>query len=104
MSASRHRKLLLNPDCYETQHQKPHNKLKKAQIQLRENKLSLELKLGGGSTNPTSKGTPPPAATTADCRVHVSPGPCAFRAGRTAGPCAPERYTIAYTIGQLDCS
>ena len=51
---------LLNPDCYETQHQKPHNKLKKAQIQLRENKLSLELKLGGGSTNPRSKGTPQP--------------------------------------------
>ena len=38
----------------------PHNKLKKAQIQLRENKLSLELKLGGGSTNPRSKGTPQP--------------------------------------------
>jgi len=52
--------VLLNPDCYETQHQKPHNKLKKAQIQLRENKLSLELKLGGGSTNPRSKGTPQP--------------------------------------------
>ena len=52
--------LLLNPDCYETQHQKPHNKLKKAQIPLGENKLSLELKLGGGSTNPRSKGTPQP--------------------------------------------
>ena len=50
----------MNPDCYETQHQKPHNKLKKAQIPLRENKLSLELKLGGGSTNPRSKGTPQP--------------------------------------------
>ena len=51
---------LLNPDFYETQLQKPHNKLKKAQIPLRENKLSLELKLGGGSTNPRSKGTPQP--------------------------------------------
>ena len=50
----------MNPDCYETQHQKPHNKLKKAQIPLMENKLSLELKLGGGSTNPRSKGTPQP--------------------------------------------
>ena len=53
-------RVLLNPDFYETQHQKPHNKLKKAQIPLRENKLSLELKLGGGSTNPRSKGTPQP--------------------------------------------
>ena len=52
--------ILLNPDFYETQLQKPHNKLKKAQIPLRENKLSLELKLGGGSTNPRSKGTPQP--------------------------------------------
>ena len=50
----------MNPDFYETQLQKPHNKLKKAQIPLRENKLSLELKLGGGSTNPRSKGTPQP--------------------------------------------
>ena len=52
--------ILLNPDFYEPQLQKPHNKLKKAQIPLRENKLSLELKLGGGSTNPRSKGTPQP--------------------------------------------
>ena len=38
----------MNPDFNETQHQKPHNKLKNAQIPLMENKLSLELKLGGG--------------------------------------------------------
>ena len=37
---------------------KPHNKLKKAQMTLRENKLNLELKLGGESDNPTSKGIP----------------------------------------------
>ena len=49
---------ILSPDFYETQPQKPHNKLKKAQMTLRENKLSFELKLGGESDNPTSKGTP----------------------------------------------
>ena len=42
----------------EKQPQKPHNKLKKAQMTLRENKLNLELKLGGESDNPTSKGIP----------------------------------------------
>ena len=41
-------RVLLNPDFYETQLQKPHNKLKKAQIPLRENKLSLELGAAGG--------------------------------------------------------
>ena len=35
-----------------------HSKLKKAQMTLRENKLSLELKLGGESDYPTSKGKP----------------------------------------------
>ena len=47
---------LLNPDFYETQPQKPHNKLKKAQMTLREKRLRPELKLGGESDNPTSKG------------------------------------------------
>ena len=42
------------------QPQKPHNKLEKAQMMLRENKLNLELKLGGESDNPTSKGIPQP--------------------------------------------
>ena len=42
----------------EKQPQKPHNKLEKAQMMLRENKLNLELKLGGESDNPTSKGIP----------------------------------------------
>ena len=42
----------------EKQPQKPHNQLKKAQMTLRENKLNLELKLGGESDNPTSKGIP----------------------------------------------
>jgi hypothetical protein len=37
---------------------KPHNKLKKAQTTLREKKLNLELKLGGESDYPTSKGMP----------------------------------------------
>ena len=49
---------LLNPDFYETQPQKPHNKLKKAQTTLREKRLRPELKLGGESDNPTSKGIP----------------------------------------------
>ena len=49
---------LLNPDFYETQPQKPHNKLKKAQMTLREKRLRPELKLGGESDNPTSKGIP----------------------------------------------
>jgi hypothetical protein len=44
----------------EKQPQKPHNKLQKAQMTLRENKLNLELKLGGESDNPTSKGIPQP--------------------------------------------
>ena len=44
----------------EKQPQKPHNKLEKAQMMLRENKLNLELKLGGESDNPTSKGIPQP--------------------------------------------
>ena len=42
----------------EKQPQKPHNKLEQAQMTLRENKLNLELKLGGESDNPTSKGIP----------------------------------------------
>ena len=42
----------------EKQPQKPHNKLEKAQMMLRENELNLELKLGGESDNPTSKGKP----------------------------------------------
>ena len=42
------------------QPQKPHNKLEKAQMMLRENELNLELKLGGESDNPTSKGIPQP--------------------------------------------
>ena len=49
---------LLNPDFYETQPQKPHNKPKKTQIMLREKRLRPELKLGGQSDNPTSKGIP----------------------------------------------
>ena len=53
-----HQVRLLNPDFYETQPQKPHNKLKKAQMTLREKRLRPELKLGGESDNPTSKGIP----------------------------------------------
>ena len=49
---------LLNPDFYETQPQKPHNKPKKTQMTLREKRLRPELKLGGESDNPTSKGIP----------------------------------------------
>ena len=37
---------------------KPHSRLKKAQTRLRGKKWSLELNLGGESTNPASKGTP----------------------------------------------
>ena len=49
---------LLNPDFYETQPQKPHNEPKKTQMMLREKRLRPELKLGGESDNPTSKGIP----------------------------------------------
>ena len=39
---------------------KAHSKPKKTQIPLCANKPKYELKLGRGSTNPTSKGTPQP--------------------------------------------
>ena len=57
-SSARSVVFLLNPDFYETQPQKPHNKLKKSQMTLREKRLRPELKLGGESDNPTSKGIP----------------------------------------------